>query len=193
MAKPLNFIILGISGSGKGTQIELLAKKLEATQKLYISTTGDLLRELLKQDSAVATRLKVILDKGELAPPSLAVALWLQKAAYTLQEDTGIIFDGSPRSVWETKAVDDFLTLLGRTADTRVLYIKVSPEEITKRLLGRGRYDDREDAIKGRIAFFHKDVVPVIEHYRAKGMLIEIDGELSPEEIHDDIVAKLGL
>ncbi len=193
MEKPLNVFLLGRSGCGKGTQVKLLKEKLLANQKVYTSSTGDLLRELEQQQTDVGIHLHGVLARGGLAPKALAVSMWLHKMAWSLQNDEGMLFEGSPRSVWEAQGLDEVLAFLERDEYAHVIYIDVSAEEVKRRLIARGRQDDTEASISSRLAFFEQDVKPVIEHYRAKGMLIEVNGEQSVEQVHEDIVQLLGL
>lgn len=193
MSKPLNVIFLGLSGSGKGTQVEMLKQRLLDRQKTYVSSTGALLRELKDADTAAGHRLKKILEDGGLVPSIVAVSAWLHAISWNVKDDEGIFFEGSPRKVWEAEIMDEFLHFLERDQHTQVIYIFLSPEEAIERLKKRGREDDTEEAIRARIAFFHKDVAPVVEHYRARGNLVEINGDQSMEDVHKDIVAALGL
>jgi adenylate kinase len=193
MEKPLNIIFLGRSGCGKGTQVEMLKEKLLKQQGVYTSSTGDLLRALEQQQTDVGLRLCEVLRRGGLAPKALAVALWVHKMAWNMREDEGMLFEGSPRSVWEAQGMDEILEFLGRYQNTKVIHLVVSAKEARRRLVLRGRKDDTEESITGRLVFFDNDVAPTIEYYRNKGILIEIDGERSVDEIHKNIVKVLGL
>lgn len=193
MSKPLNVIFLGLSGSGKGTQVEMLKERLRDRQKTYVSSTGNLLRELKGADTAAGHRLKKILEHGGLVPSLVAVSEWLHAVSWRVKEDEGIFFEGSPRKVWEAEIMDEFLQFLARDGDTKVVYIALSTERAVERLMKRGREDDTEHAIRGRMAFFYKEVAPVAEYYRVKGILIEINGDQSVEKVHEDIVVALGL
>lgn len=193
MAKPLNIIFLGISGSGKGTQIDMILPLLEKRQRNFLIAMGSIMRRLASSDTDVGTHLSEVLSHGGLAPKPLALALWLNTIAWDLHTDEGMIFDGSPRSVWEAEALDVILQFLCRQDSTRVVHIITSLEEITQRLLKRGREDDHQQAIEGRVAFFHNDVVPVVEYYRKNGMLVEINGEQAISDVHKEIVEKLKL
>jgi adenylate kinase len=195
MNRPLNIIFLGISGSGKGTQVDLLVDVLlsQHGQNTKVISTGDLFRDLQEQDTDTAQRIKEVLKKGGLPFDDLATTLWMHKIAYTVKEREGIIFDGSPRRVEEAKNIDQFFTFLGRLENTKVIYLDVSPEEVTQRLLKRGRADDNETAIAGRIAYFYESVLPTVEYYRTQNRLIKINGEQSIEDVHKDIVVALEL
>ena len=193
MEKPLNIIFLGLSGSGKGTQVQLLSEVVRKHHPMHIISTGDLFRRLQEYTTDVGKRVKRILQEGGLPFDDLATTLWMHEIAFRVHEHEGIIFDGAPRRLDEAKNIDRFLDFLRRKENTKVVYLSVSPEEITKRLLNRGRADDNLTAIEGRIDYFNKSVLPVLDYYRQEGRLIEINGERSSEEVHRDIVKALGL
>jgi len=193
MNKPLNIIFLGLSGSGKGTQVQLLADVMRAHNPVHVVSTGDLFRRLQEFTTDVGKRVKRILQEGGLPFDDLATTLWMHEIAFRVHEHEGIIFDGAPRRLDEAKNIDRFLEFLERKEYTKVAYLSVTPEEITKRLLQRGRADDNITAIEGRIDYFQKSVLPVLDYYREQGRLIEISGEQPVEKVHADIVKALGL
>lgn len=192
MAKPLNIIFIGLSGSGKGTQVELIKQKLTPTQKTHIISTGMLLRALKERDTEMGHRVRAVLEQGGLMPSIVAVAVWLYEVC-NVQEDEGMIFEGSPRKILEAEMMDEILTFMGRKDSTKIIFLNVNLGEVVHRLLERGREDDVKEAIEGRIAFFKEYVVPLIEYYRSQGRLIEINGEQVAEKVHEDIVQALGI
>ncbi len=215
--EPLNIIILGRSGSGKGTQAKLL---VDAFHLEYIGT-GNLLRTFSERDNVAAKCVKRMLGAGELVPSWLPFFVWMEKLAYS-DEQKGMLFDGSPRKLEEAKILDEVLAWFGR-AKVKVILIDVSREEVYQRLMkrricsqcGRGadfedehinakqchycygsltvRMEDNPEGIKTRLDWFDEHVVPVIEHYKKKGNLIEINGLQDPETTHKEILAKLGV
>jgi adenylate kinase len=193
MKKPLNVIFLGLSGSGKGTQVELLRKKMEQQWPMKVIVTGDLFRDLAKHDTDVGNCIKAIFEQGGLPFDDLATTMWMHEIAYTVHENEGIMCDGFPRREEEAKNLDRFLEFLNRLARTRVIYLHVSSEEVQRRMLARGRFDDTEQAITGRITYFHERVIPVVDYYREQKRLIEVNGEQSPEQVHENIVKALEL
>lgn len=192
MNKPLNIIFIGLSGSGKGTQVDLIKQKLAPTQKTHIISTGTLMRALKERDTEMGHRVKEVLEHGGLMPSIVAVAVWLYEVC-NVQEDEGMIFEGSPRKILEAEMMDEILTFMRRQDSTKIIFLNVKLDEVVHRLLERGREDDVKEAIEGRIAFFKEHVVPLIEYYRSQGRLIEINGEQEVEKVHDDIVQALGL
>ena len=191
--KPLNIFFLGLSGSGKGTQAHMLKDALENLYPTHLISTGDLFRELLQLDTDAAKHTKTTLDKGERMPNAFALSMWVHEVMWRVHEEEGIVFESSPRSQWEAEVGLEVMKYLEREKDTKAIYLPLSEEEVIERLLKRGRADDNESAIKERIAFFHKNVIPAVEYFRKEGMLIEVDGTGDVDKIHADIVKALGL
>lgn len=186
--KPINLILFGKSGSGKGTQAELLAKHFKNT--LHIST-GDLMRDLAKHDTDAGVRIKEVLDRGGLPFDQMATTLWMHKIAYTIKKDEGLICDGFPRRLREAQDLYEFLTWLERIDNTQAIVINISREESLKRLLKRGRNDDEEDAINKRLDWYEDRVVPAINFFKEKGILLEINGEQTVEKVFEEILSRI--
>lgn len=213
--RKLNFILIGRSGSGKGTQAKLLNKHFGGN--LFHVVTGDLFRHLAKQKTDTSKRIAEILIEGGLPFDDLATTLWMYQIAHNLKEDQGLICDGFPRRVKEAENLDRFLEFLKRKQDVRVLLIDVSEKEAFDRLTKRRackkcgrlipwvgefkklkvcecggklyyRTDDKPKAIKGRMEYFKKSVVPTIDYYKKQKRLIRIDGEQSIEDVFKDIL-----
>lgn len=180
----MRIILIGIQGSGKSTQGNLLSEKLAIP---YLSS-GHIFRAMAKEKSRWGRYVKETLNAGHLIPDDKTIAIineYLQKPQY----QKGYILDGFPRTVVQAES-------FGEPIDA-VLYLSVSDEEALKRLRLRNGKEQREDdtqvAIQKRINLFHTVTEPVLAYYRQKGLLIEVDGERSIEEIHKDIVTRLGL
>jgi adenylate kinase len=124
-------IFLGAPGAGKGTQAATVAQEL----KLAHIATGDLFRQALEQGTELGRQAKAYMERGQLVPDEITIRLVLERIA---EPDcaAGVIFDGFPRSLGQAEALDKALTEQGRAID-RVVYIKVSEEELLKRLSGR--------------------------------------------------------
>ncbi|MDO8557746.1 MAG: nucleoside monophosphate kinase [bacterium] len=213
---PLTVIFLGKAGAGKGTQGHLLEQKI----KMKVVGTGDLLRAFTALDIPAARRIeKEVLLAGKLAPSWFVSYLWMHEVLHAEPKES-ILFDGSPRMLPEALLIDDVLDWNGRIPP-KVFLLDISDEEATRRLLSRKmcemckkiyqgdsaevvsgvcpcggklvkRRDDVPKAIQSRLAYFKTDVVPVIEHYQKKEWLIRINGEQSPEKVHEDILKHLG-
>lgn len=191
--QPPNFIFLGLSGSGKGTQEEKLKAYLEPRYKMRIISTGKILREIIDLPTETGRRIKETLSHGDLMPEPFAIMAWMHEAVFHVQEAEGIIFDGSPRKVDEAREMDWFLEFVGRKDTTRVVYLKVSPEEVTRRLLLRQRHDDTEEGIKGRISYFYDEVLKTLDYYGADKRVIEVNGEQPVENVFRDLLRALNL
>lgn len=186
---PLNFILLGRSGCGKGTQAQLLAERFS---NIKIVSTGDLMRDLTKQNTDVGQRVKEILQKGGLPYDDLATALWMYKISYLIKNKEGIICDGFPRRLNEAKNLDKFLKWIERKERTKVLLLDISEKEAYTRLKKRAREDDADLEIRNRLGWYQERTVPVIDYYKKGGRLIRINGEQTIEAIHQEILTKIG-
>lgn len=179
---------IGKPGSGKGDQARLLS---EATGWKVI-TAGDQFRAMSAEDTPVGHKMKSENDAGMLQPHWLAEYLFL-KSFFSLSGGESVIFDGFGRKLPEAQLVIESLTWLDRPMT--VVHLKVSDEEIIKRLMLRkeivGRADD--SAVDERLKEYREHTEPVVEMFRNKEMLIEIDGERTREAISADINMALGI
>lgn len=168
-------------GAGKSTQGNLLAKKLKVP---YLST-GHIFRELAKEHTPLGRRIKLVMNAGLLISDSKTLQIvidYLKRPEY----QKGYILDGFPRTLGQAQKFKNGIE--------KVIYLKVSDKEILWRLAYRddgGREDDTLLAIRKRIEVFHKFTDPVIEYYRKKGQLLEVNGERTVEEIQRDILKHL--
>lgn len=195
--KPAAFIFIGRSGCGKGTQVELLIEVLknkDTTREVLYIETGKEFREFIKGSNVTETKSREIYEAGKLQPEFLAVHMWERVLIEKYNGVDHLIFDGTPRKVHEAGVLDSIFGFYGFEKPW-VINIEISPDEALKRLLLRKRLDDAEDDIKKRLEWYEADVAPTVEYYRhnSKYRFLEIDGERSVEDIHKDIVEKLGL
>ena len=174
----MKIILIGIQGAGKSTQGNLLSEKLKAP---YLST-GHIFRNLAREKTKLGRYIKEIMNAGYLIPDRktlIIVSEYLKRPEY----EKGYILDGFPRTVPQAKSF--------KNGVDKVIYLKVSEKEALWRLSYRNK-ESREDetltALRKRIELFHKLTRPVLDYYRKKGILVEIDGEKEIEEIHKDIL-----
>lgn len=189
------FIVIGCSGSGKGTQVSLLKEYLQNhdSREILEYEAGDSLREFAKEGSFLGNLVdETINHRGKMLPRFVLVWNWGRRLAYDLKEDMNFIMEGSPRKMDEKKLVDDALHYIGYK-DIYVIYIRLGEDEAVRRLLSRGREDDDEQAIRNRLSWFESEVSQTVEDFRvdSKYKFLDINGEQSVEDVHKEIVSKL--
>jgi adenylate kinase len=174
-------LFVGKPGSGKETQARLLAE--ETGFKVF--STGDRFREIRKEDTNLGTRVRETLDQGRLLPHWLASYLF-QEAILHVPLSQGLIFEGTGRALSEAELFDEVALWLGRSY--RVINLTISDDEAVKRQIGRGRADsDTEEKVRVRLAEYEKHTAPVIDFFKKKGVLIDIDGKRPIDEIQKEI------
>jgi adenylate kinase len=178
-------VLLGPPGSGKGTQAKRLAEKFGY---LHLST-GDMLREEVKNGTELGRQAQAIMEKGELVPDNLIIAMIKARLGTT---GDGIILDGFPRTVAQAEALDKMLTESGQAID-RSLLVDVSDEEVTQRLLGRakieGRSDDTPEVIANRLGVYKRQTEPIVNYYSGKSLLTRVNGEQEIAQVFADLEA----
>lgn len=181
--------IMGRSGSGKGTQAKLLAKKTG----FQIIGTGDLLRKRARRKDILGKIIKGVLSRGGLIPTPIVFSLWmpLLEGFKRKGRARGIIFDGNPRKLYEGKMLEEMFEMFGWGGRLRICHIRLSEKEVIKRLLQRKRSDDTWRKIKGRLAYFPQEVEPMLRYYKKKRILIEVNGKQPVERLHKEILGKL--
>jgi len=194
---PQTFIFLGPSGSGKGKQSELLMEKLkekDPERKILYIETGEKLRKLAERGSYTGKEVKKILEGGTLAPVFLPIWVWTGIMMENVNGDEHILMDGMSRRIEEAYVLDSAIRFYKRE-NPMVISIEVSDKWATERLLARGRSDDNKEKIGKRLGWYHKDVTPVIEYFKNNPYykFVSINGEQTIEEVHEEIMEKVGL
>jgi len=177
-----NIILFGPPGSGKGTQSE----KLIAAYGLIHLSTGDLLRSEIAKQTPLGLEAKSIMDKGQLVPDEVVVGM-ISSALEANPQAKGFLFDGFPRTVAQSEALDKLLKLKNTEIGV-VLALEVSEEELVKRLLNRGltsgRSDDNnESVVRARIVEYHNKTSVVAEYYSRFDKVVHVKGEGTVTEI----------
>lgn len=208
-----NLIILGPSGSGKGTQAEILARKFN----LKVLDGGEYLRSLMVSKSEKSRRLAKKMNNGNLAPSDI-IRDWMKKHICESPKNRGIIFSGQPRMIGEAILTLKWFRESGRGMPL-VIFLKVSDKEATRRLekryvcsrcgkvftldkptkkLCKGcggeiekRSDDTSLRVKNRLDYFHKQVKKTLEFFKKKGILIEVNGEQGIFGVNREIMDKI--
>jgi adenylate kinase len=178
----VNFLIFGPPGSGKGTQSVKLAEKFN----LVHLSTGDMLRAEIAAGTELGKKMSSIMAKGELVPDAVVIEMIAAKIDKT-KGSAGFLFDGFPRTVDQTIALEKMLGDRGMKIDS-MLVLEVGHDELVKRLILRaeqsGRPDDKDPAvIENRIDVYRSKTEPIIDYCRKKGLYQPVDGVGSIEEI----------
>ncbi len=174
----MKILLIGPQGSGKSTQAGLLAKE----KNLPKISTGDIFREIAKQDSEEGRKIRQIQNEGKLVD-DITTAKIVEKRLQENDCQNGFVVDGYPRNLAQKQLFDPQVT--------QVFYLKVPDEDVIKRMMARGRADDSLEAIKTRLDLYHGQTKPLLDYYKNQGILIEIDGIGSIEEIQRRIRERL--
>ena len=182
----MRILILGPQGSGKGTQ----AKRMASSRGGVHVATGDILRAATAEGSELGRRIEPILERGDLVPDDLMIDLIRERLA----DADAFVLDGFPRTLPQAEALDAMLAEIGKPLDA-VILLEVSDDVATRRLQARaaeeGRADDSPEAIRNRLRLYHELTEPVVDRYRADGMLVAVGGEGSVAEVADQIEGAL--
>ncbi len=191
--EPHAYIFIGRSGSGKGTQADLLIKKLEklGNKTLHVET-GAFFREFIKKSLYTEVLAKKVVESGGLMPEAMAIHMWV---SYLVDNFTGkedLVFDGAPRKLMEAELLDGVLKFYNINK-YKVIYINTSHDWSKARLLERKRKDDTEEGIENRLQWFNSDVMPSIEFFKNNKdcEFLDINGEQSIEQVHNEVMSKI--
>jgi adenylate kinase len=215
---PLNIILFGPPGAGKGTQGALLAER----HRLLRLSTGDLLRDALRAGTQLGREAKGYMDAGELVPDDVILGL-VHEVMTNGTGATGYIFDGFPRTTAQAESLTDLLRRLDRNLDA-VVVLDVEDDAIVRRLAGRlwcarcsavyniytnppavpgicdsctgelvQRDDDKEETVRRRLEVYRAQTAPVVAWYRSMGLPVHhVDGNRSVDAIQNDLEALIG-
>jgi len=177
----MRLIFLGPPGSGKGTQAKLLAERLGVPA----ISTGDMLRDAVRRGTPLGRRAQAIMEAGELVPDDVVIGLVRERTALP-DARNGFLLDGFPRTIEQAKALDRILEGNGASVDG-VINLLVPEGTLVERLLGRaaleGRSDDRRETVAERLRVYRERTAPLVEYYRGLGLLYDVDGSGSVEEV----------
>lgn len=193
------WIVMGSSGSGKGTQVRLLSEYLEkqADGSVIVLGMGDLFRDFWKQEGYINDLSKRIVEKGGLQPSFLQIYLWANFLLEKVGSDDHLIIDGSPRRLEDAKAMPGAFSFLGRDK-INFVFLEIGLEVAKERLMSRETNNDAlralEDAdlkrIQARLDWFREHSMPAIEFFRNNEYtdFLAVDGEQDIETIHRTII-----
>ncbi|BDC36656.1 MAG: adenylate kinase [Candidatus Methanoliparum thermophilum] len=204
----MKIILLGPPGSGKGTQARFIIEKYGISG----ISTGDILRDEVKNKTELGLKAKEYMDAGKLVPDDLVIKMVEERL-----NKEGYVLDGFPRTLSQAKSLDKILDRINDRIDY-VIYIDISEEEIIKRMSGRRickdcgsvyhllfnppkvdgkcdlcegelyqRDDDKEETIRKRLKVYEEDTKPLIKYYKDKGILRRVDGSKDIEEVKNTI------
>jgi adenylate kinase len=182
-------LLLGPPGAGKGTQAQRLVVRLGIPQ----IATGDMLRAAVAAGTPVGREAKSFMEAGKLVPDEVVIGVAEERLS---QPDArqGFILDGFPRTVGQAEALDRMLPKLGVSLE-RCVALAVDPDRLLGRLLKRaeieGRVDDNEAAIRERMREYQAKTRPLLDYYRQRGVLREVDGVGTVDEVAERIEAAL--
>lgn len=186
---PARLLIIGLQGSGKGTQGARIAEALG----IPAVSTGDVFRANVKEGTELGLKVKAIIDAGDLVPDELTSEI-VRDRLEQADAANGFLLDGYPRNLGQVGDLDAFLGARGE-ALTAVIELSVPREESISRLSLRaaeqGRADDNEESIAKRLAIYESETAPILNVYRERGVVDEIDGVGSLDEITERITAAL--
>jgi adenylate kinase len=182
----MRLLLIGAPGAGKGTQAERLAERFGIT---HISS-GDLLRQHVRDQTALGQTIKSYVDQGDLVPDAVVMDM-MRKPVVAAAEAGGYVLDGFPRTVEQAEASFRVAQALGAQVQAAV-HLDVPAAELVRRLLSRGRgSDDTEDVIEHRLQVYQRNTVPLLEYYAGREWMFAVDGSRPANEVHEEFVARL--
>jgi adenylate kinase len=186
---PLNVLLLGPQGAGKGTQ----AKRISAEYDIPHIASGEILRAEMQAGTELGRRVKDVYDRGDLVSDDLMIELIKTRLAQP-DTDAGFILDGFPRTTVQAETLDEMFGDIGRSFS--VVFALQIPDDVAferlrKRAEVEGRADDTADAIRRRLENYHRETEPLVEYYRTRGNLVHIHGDRSENEVFAEIQSAL--
>jgi adenylate kinase len=185
----MQLVIMGPPGAGKGTQAKLIAEHYG----ISAISTGDIFRAMKTADTPLARQVREIMESGGYVSDEITNAIVADRLA---QPDCnrGFLLDGYPRTLQQVQTLDDYLAESERPLNA-VISLLADVEEVVARLLRRavidGRSDDNEETIRVRLQVYAEQTEPLLEVYRARGSLVEVDGHGEVQEVSERIFAAL--
>ena len=179
-------VVLGRQGSGKGTQCDLLQQRFDGV--VHVST-GDMLRDAAASGTPLGRRAEAIMAAGELVPDDVMCDVVAERLAPLLQPGTTVLLDGFPRTPAQADA------LAGMTAPDGLVgavLLEVGVEEVSERMLARGRGDDTVAGIARRLELYEAQTAPLVDWFAGRELLVRIEGTGAPEEVFARLAAAVG-
>ena len=181
----MNVLIVGPQGAGKGTQ----AKRIAEEYGVPHVATGDLFRAAIGAGTPLGKQVEPLLAAGTLVPDEITIALIRERLGDPDAGD-GFVLDGFPRNLAQAGALDEMLSEIGRGLDA-ILFFDVPDAVGMERALGRARLESRADdtpeVIAARLATYHAETEPIVEHYRTSGKLVPVHAERPIDAVWHEI------
>jgi adenylate kinase len=182
----MRMLLIGAPGAGQGTQAERLAERFGIA---HISS-GDLLRQHVKDQTSLGQTIKSYVGHGDLVPDAVVLDM-LRKPVVAAAAAGGYVLDGFPRTVEQAKASFPTARALGVEVQAAV-HLDVAREELVRRLLSRRRGpDDTEAVIEHRLQVYRDKTVPLLEYYAGREWMFTVDGAQPPDAVHAEILTRL--
>ena len=183
-------LFIGPQGSGKGTQVSMLETVWQASgQAVARIQTGDVFRSLSAADSFAAQTINECITAGRLMPNAITDGLVVERILREIDADNALIFDGYPRNEAQVATLMEVLQFFGRKK-IDVIHLDTPDAEVRERMEERGRSDDTSESIAARLATYHQETEPLLEHFRSMDAVRvhDIDGADTMEAVHDSIM-----
>lgn len=178
-------VLLGAPGCGKGTQ----AERLESALGVPAISTGELLRRAVAGKTPLGERVAAILASGRLVDDELMAEV-VRARLSEADARNGFVLDGYPRTPGQAETLDEILAQTGGKLDA-VVFLDVPEETLVRRALARRREDDQEPVVRRRLSLYREKTEPLVDHYRQRGLLHEIEGDRPVERVTAGILAAL--
>ena len=186
---PLNILLLGPQGAGKGTQ----AKRIADEYDIPHIASGEILRSEMAAGTELGLRVKDVYDRGDLVSDDLMIEL-IRTRLEQADTDNGFILDGFPRTTVQAEALDEMFGDIGRSLSV-VFALQIPDAVAFERLRLRaqleGRADDTDEAINRRLENYHRETAPLSEYYRVRGNLVPVHGDRGENEVFAEIQSAL--
>lgn len=185
----MRFVLIGPPGSGKGTQATRLSEHYGVPTVAF----GEVFAEHKEQDTELGRTAGKHMEAGELVPDGVVVAMARERLE---QPDVaeGFLLDGFPRTVPQAEALEDLLSGAGARLDAAV-YLQVPHDVVIDRLARRAETEDRDDddeeTVRKRLDVFDESTSPLLDHYRSRGLLVEVDGDGDQDEVFARITEQM--
>ena len=181
----MRMILMGPPGAGKGTQAQVVAERYS----IPAISTGDIFRKNASEGTELGIQAQRFMDAGEYVPDELT-NLMVRNRIDEPDSERGFLLDGYPRTLAQVEELDGMIKHTGHVLDA-VVVLTVDKEELVQRLLQRaeteGRADDTEDVVRRRQEVYHDQTAPLIDVYRDRGLMIEVDGMGEVDEVSQRI------